>query len=83
LPPQWATTEAARWGARGNIRNYSHDNLLKETELKAALNCCTRRAKGSPPKKAPWLKKKKTLTLGSKLAVVEGGGVDGDEVADE
>jgi hypothetical protein len=25
----------------------------------------------------------KTLTLGSRLAVVEGGGVDGDEVADE
>ncbi len=24
-----------------------------------------------------------TLTLGSKLAAVEGGGVDGDEVADE
>jgi hypothetical protein len=29
------------------------------------------------------LKKGKTLTLGSKLAVVEGGDVDGDEVADE
>jgi hypothetical protein len=29
------------------------------------------------------LKKEKTLTLGSKLADVEGGGVDGDEVADE
>jgi hypothetical protein len=29
------------------------------------------------------LKKEKTLTLGSKLAVVEGGGGDGDEVADE
>jgi hypothetical protein len=29
------------------------------------------------------LKKEKTLTLGSNLAVVEGGGVDGDEVADE
>jgi hypothetical protein len=29
------------------------------------------------------LKKEKTLTLGPKLAVVEGGGVDGDEVADE
>jgi hypothetical protein len=29
------------------------------------------------------LKKEKTLTLGSKLAVVEGGGVDGDEDADE
>jgi hypothetical protein len=29
------------------------------------------------------LKKENTLTLGSKLAVVEGGGVDGDGVADE
>jgi hypothetical protein len=29
------------------------------------------------------LKKGKTLTLGSKLAVAEGGGVDGDEVIDE
>jgi hypothetical protein len=29
------------------------------------------------------LKKEKTLTLVSKLAVVEGGGVDGDEVSDE
>jgi hypothetical protein len=29
------------------------------------------------------LKKGKTLTLGSKLAVVEGDDVDGDEVADE
>jgi hypothetical protein len=29
------------------------------------------------------LNKEKTLTIGSKLAVVEGGGVNGDEVADE
>jgi hypothetical protein len=29
------------------------------------------------------LKKEKTLTLGSKLAVVAGSDVDGDEVADE
>jgi hypothetical protein len=29
------------------------------------------------------LKKEKMLTLCSKLAVVEGGDVDGDEVADE
>jgi hypothetical protein len=57
--------------------------LLKETELKAALNGSTRRAKGSPPKKAPRFKKEKTLTLGSKLAVVERGGVVCDEVADE
>jgi hypothetical protein len=29
------------------------------------------------------LKKEKTPTLGPKLAVVDGGDVDGDEVADE
>jgi hypothetical protein len=29
------------------------------------------------------VEKKKTLILGFKLAVVEGGDVDGDEVADE
>jgi hypothetical protein len=29
------------------------------------------------------LKKEKTLPLGSKLAVVQGGGVDGAEVADK
>jgi hypothetical protein len=26
LPPQWATTEAARRGPEGQIKNYSHDN---------------------------------------------------------
>ncbi len=70
-------------GPEGQIKNYSHNNLLKEIELKAALTGSTRRAKGSPPKKAQWLRKEKTLTLGSKLAVVEGGGVNGDEVAEE
>jgi hypothetical protein len=39
-------------GPEGQIKNYSYDNLLKETELKAALTGSTRRAKGSPPKKA-------------------------------
>ncbi len=41
-----------------------------------------RRAKGSPPKKAPWLKKEKTLTLGSKLEVAEGEEVDVDKAVD-
>jgi hypothetical protein len=39
-------------GQSAKIKDYSHDNLLKETELKAALIGSTRRAKGSPPKKA-------------------------------
>jgi hypothetical protein len=38
-------------GQRAKIKNYSHDNLQKETKLKAALTGSTRRAKGSPPKK--------------------------------
>jgi hypothetical protein len=70
-------------GQRAKIKNYSHDNLLKETELKAALIGSTRRAKGSLPNKAQRLKKGKTLTLGSNLAVTEGCDVGGDEVADE
>ncbi len=55
---------------------------LKKTEFKATLNLRTRSAKGSLPKKAPQFKKEKTLTLGSKLTVVEGEDVDGDEGVD-
>jgi hypothetical protein len=70
-------------GQRAKIKNYSHNNLLKETGLKAALTGSTRRAKGRPPKKAQRLNKGKTLNLGSNLAVVDGCDVGGDEVADE
>jgi hypothetical protein len=38
-------------GPEGLIKDYSHDNFLKETELKAALTGSTRRAKDSLPKK--------------------------------
>ncbi len=34
LPPQWATTEAARRGARGQNKELLSGNLLEETELK-------------------------------------------------
>jgi hypothetical protein len=68
-------------GQRPN-KNYSHNNLLKETELKAVLTGSTRRAKGSPPKKAQRLKKEKTFTLGFKLEVAEGEDVDVDEGVD-
>jgi hypothetical protein len=77
LPPQWATTEAARRGARGpkKLKNYSHDNLLKETE---------QRAKGSQPKKAPkFMKKEKMLTLCSNLELAVGDDVVVDEDVDE
>jgi hypothetical protein len=70
-------------GKRAKIKNYSHDNLPKETEPKAALTGSTGRAKDSPPKKAQRLKKGKMLTLCSNLEVAEGCDVGGDEVCDE
>jgi hypothetical protein len=82
LPTQWATTEAARRGGqRARIKNYPLNNLLKETELKAAdwKHC---RAKGSSPKKAQRLEKGKTLTLCSNLEVAEGEDVQVDEGVD-
>ncbi len=39
--------------------------------------------KRQPPKESTMVEKEKILTLGSKLAVVEGRDVNGDEVADE
>jgi hypothetical protein len=48
---------------RAKIKNYSHENLLKETELKAALTGSIGGAKGSPPKKAQRLKKKERRLL--------------------
>ncbi len=58
-------------GPEGKIKNYSQDNLLKETELKAA------RTGGND-----W-EKGKTLTLCSNLEVAEGEDVVVDEDVDE
>jgi hypothetical protein len=41
------------------------------------------RGNGQPARESTTVEKKKTLTVGSNLAVVEGGDVDGDEVADK
>ncbi len=60
--------------ARGQMKDYSHDSLWKNTELKAALTGNTVRQKA---------KKRKTLTLWSNLKVAEGDGVGVDEVGDE
>ncbi len=60
--------------ARGQIKDYSHDNLRKNTELEAALTGSTVRQKA---------KRRKTLTLCSNLEVAEGDGVGVDEVGDE
>jgi hypothetical protein len=57
--------------------------ILYTIILPTALTGSARRAQGSPPTKAQWLKKEKTLTLGSKPEVAEeenvkvDGGVDG------
>jgi hypothetical protein len=59
-------------GQRAKIKNYSHDNLLKETELKAALTGSTRRAKGSLPKKAQRLKKERHLLYAPILKLQKG-----------
>ncbi len=59
-------------GQRAKIKNYSHDNLLKETELKAALTGSTRGAKGSPPKKAQRLKKERCLIYATILKLQKG-----------
>jgi hypothetical protein len=64
LPPQLATAEAARRGARRpNKRTTLTANYKKETELKAALNWSTRRAKGSLPKKSTTVEKRKRRLL--------------------
>ncbi len=60
--------------ARGQIKDYSHDNLRKNTELKAALTRSTVRENA---------KRRKTLTQSSNLEVAEGDGVGVDEVGDE
>ncbi len=59
-------------GQRAKIKNYSHDNLLKETEFKAALTGSTGRAKGSPPKKAQRLKKERRLLYAPILKLQKG-----------
>jgi hypothetical protein len=70
-------------GQRAKIKNHSHDNLLKETEHKAALIGSTGRAKRQPAKESTTVEKGKTLTLWSNLEVAEGCDVGGDEVDDE
>ncbi len=59
-------------GQRAKIKNYSHNNVLKETKLKAALTGSTRRAKGSPPKKAQRLKRKRRLLKAPILQLLRG-----------
>jgi hypothetical protein len=62
-------------GQRAKTKNYSRDNLLKETE---------QWAKGSPPKKAPrFYIKGKTLTLFSNLELAVGDDVVVNEDVDE
>ncbi len=83
LPPQWATTEAARRGARGPnkellSRQFTKRNQsLKQPWLESWLG------KGQPARESNDWEKGKTLTLCSNLEVAEGGDVGVDEVGDE
>ncbi len=54
------------------LLNHSHDNLLKETELKTVLTGSIRRAKGSPPKKAQRLEKEGGLLCAPNLKLQKG-----------
>ncbi len=67
-------------GQRAKIKNYSHINLQKETELMAALIGSTVGQK--QPTKESMVEKGKTLTLCSKLEVAEGEDVEVDEGVD-
>jgi hypothetical protein len=70
--PSWQQPRQLDGGPEGQIKNYSHDKLLKETELKAALTGSTRMAKGSPPKKAYRLKKERRLLFAPNLQILRG-----------
>jgi hypothetical protein len=82
--PQWATAEAARWGSRGQIKNYSHDNLLKENKaLSSSKFEVLERQKAACQRKHHGWKKGKDNNSRLQTCSCWGGGVDGDEVADE
>jgi hypothetical protein len=83
LPPQWATTKAARWESRGPNKELISRQFTKRNRAQSSSDWKHSWAKGSPPKKATIEKKGKTLTLCSNLEVVEGCDVEGDEVGDE
>ncbi len=72
MPPQWATTEAARRGARGPNKNYSNDNLLKETELKVALTGSTVGQKAARQRKQRLRKKERRLLYAPILKLQKG-----------
>jgi hypothetical protein len=82
LPPQWATTKAAkREGQRAKLRTTLAKIYKKNTELKAALTGSTVGQKAA--RQGNHDQKRKTLTLCSNLEVAEGDGVGVDEVGDE
>jgi hypothetical protein len=83
LPPQWATTEAARREAKGPNKELLSRQFAKRNRASSSSDWKHSRTKGSPPKKAMMEKKGKTVTLCSNLEVAEGCDVGGDEVDDE
>ncbi len=50
-------------GPEGQIKNYSHDNLLKETELKVALTGSTVGQKGGHQRKQRLRKRKDAYSM--------------------
>jgi hypothetical protein len=63
---------AIRGGQRAKIKNYSHDNLLKETELKAALTGSTVGQKAACQRKQRLRKKERRLLYAPILKLQRG-----------
>jgi hypothetical protein len=69
---KWATTEAAKRGPEGQRKNYSHGNVLKETELKVALTESTVGQKAARQRKQQLGKKERRLLYAPILKLQKG-----------
>ncbi len=83
LPPQWATTEATRRGARGPNKELLSRQFTKRKQSLKQLWPEAQLGKGQPAKESNDWEKGKMLTLCSNLEVAEGDDVGVDEVGDE
>jgi hypothetical protein len=76
--------QGSQLGASGQIKELLLRHVTKRKQsLKQLQIEALQGLKAARQRKSTTVEKGKTLTLGSKLAVAEGGGVDGDEVVDE
>ncbi len=83
LPPQWATTEATRQGARGPNKELLSWQFTKRKQSLKQLWLEAQLGKRRPAKESNDWGKGKTLTLCSYLEVAEGDDVGVDDVGDE